>query len=46
VYTVFALYSPSYTLSLQPPSLCPQDLFYLPVFWFCRRKKWHFVCLR
>jgi hypothetical protein len=45
---VFLLCSPSYTLSSQlPPSywyqLPRQDLFYLPVLHFCKRK-WHF-CL-
>jgi hypothetical protein len=52
VYTIFALYSPSFTLSpLLPPPLVPtlprQDLFYPPVLRFCKRKKKDiFVCLR
>jgi hypothetical protein len=40
VYIIFSPYSPSYTLSLEPPSfLCykppRQDLFCLPVLRFC-----------
>jgi hypothetical protein len=42
VYTVFALYSSSYTLSLhRPPALVPaprQDLVCPPVLRFCKRK--------
>jgi hypothetical protein len=43
VYTFFASYSPSYPLSLPPPTdstpLChDQDLFCPPVLQFCRRK--------
>jgi hypothetical protein len=51
VYTVFALYLPSYTLSLPPPppigTNSRQDLFCPPVLWFCKRKtKDIFVYLR
>jgi hypothetical protein len=49
VYTVFALYSFSYTLSphLSPPPLVPtparQNLLFPSVLQFCKRKiKWHF----
>jgi hypothetical protein len=50
VYTVFALYSPSYTLSPPPPSShwyqlpSREDLFYPPILWFCKWKK-NFFCL-
>jgi hypothetical protein len=49
VYTVFALYSPSHTLSPHPLPLVlnpsRQDLFNHPVLWFCKRKKMMFLSL-
>jgi hypothetical protein len=55
VFTVFATYSLSYSLSLPSPHLLQvpipcstQDLFHLPILQFCRRKKKNeiFACLR
>jgi hypothetical protein len=52
VYTVFALHSPSHTLSPPPHPFCwyqppRQDLSYPPVLLFCKReKKWHFYLLK
>jgi hypothetical protein len=44
IFTFLQLFlTPSPSHRCQPPK---QDLFCPPVLWFCKRKKWHFVCLR
>jgi hypothetical protein len=50
-YIIFSLHSASFTLSLYPPPLplvpTPrQDLFCLPVLWFCKPKKGHFYLFK